>query len=106
MHQASKAGSTQQRRNEMKTFAILVAAATMTVSINSMKAEASPLSDCYDDAIAACGFLWPGQNSGDAGYSSCVSSGMDLCDGANNSTGRINGFKAATPKAKLKFRSN
>jgi hypothetical protein len=91
----------------MKTFAILVAAATMTVSISSMKAEASPLSDCYDDAIAACGYLWPGQDSGDAGYASCVSSGMDLCDGANKNSGsKIKGFKAATPKAKLKFRSN
>ncbi|MCX7303122.1 MAG: hypothetical protein NTV73_02115 [Hyphomicrobiales bacterium] len=91
----------------MKTLAILVAAAAMTVSISSMKADASALSDCYDDAIAACGFLWPGQDSGDAGYSSCVSSGMDLCDGANkNSSGKANDFKAATPKPKLKFRSN
>jgi hypothetical protein len=92
----------------MKTFAILIAAATLTASISSMKAEASPLSDCYDDAIAACGFLWPGQDSGDDGYASCVSSGMDLCDGAHKSIGggKIKGFKAATPKATLKFRKN
>jgi hypothetical protein len=85
----------------MKTFAILIASATLAASI-------SPLSDCYDDAIAACGFLWPGQDSGDAGYASCVSSGMDLCDGAHKSTGggKIKGFKAATPKATLKFRRN
>jgi hypothetical protein len=92
----------------MKTLAILIATATLTASIGSMKAEASPLSDCYDDAIAACGFLWPGQDSGDDGYASCVSSGMDLCDGAHKSTvgGKIKGFKAATPKATLKFRKN
>ena len=91
----------------MKTFAILVATATLAASISSMKAEASPLSDCYDDAIAACGFLWPGQDSGDAGYSSCVGSGMDLCDGANSRpTGPANWFKAIAPKAKLKFRKN
>ena len=91
----------------MKTFAILVATATFAASISSMKAEASPLSDCYDDAIAACGFLWPGQDSGDAGYSSCVSSGMDLCDGANSRpNGPANGFKAVKPKATLKFRQN
>ena len=91
----------------MKTFAVLIAAATFTASFASLKADASPLSDCYDDAIAACGFLWPGQDSGDAGYSSCVSSGMDLCDGAHNRpAGTPNGFKAVTPKAKLKFRAN
>lgn len=92
----------------MKTFAILVATATLAASIGSMKAEASPLSDCYDDAIAACGYLWPGQDSGDAGYSSCVNSGMDLCDGANKNigSGKIKGFKAVAPKAKLKFRRN
>ena len=91
----------------MKTFAILVATATLAASISSMKAEASPLSDCYDDAIAACDFLWPGQDSGDAGYSSCVGSGMDLCDGANSRpAGPANGFKATAPKAKLKFRRN
>ena len=91
----------------MKTFAILVATATLAASISSMKAEASPLSDCYDDAIAACGFLWPGQDSGDAGYSSCVGSGMDLCDGANSRpAGPANGFKAIAPKKPLKFRKN
>ncbi len=94
----------------MKTFAILVAAATMTLSISSMKAEASPLSDCYDDAIAACGFLWPGQDSADAGYASCVSSGMDLCDGKHKSVGSgrgsIKDFTSAPTKAKLKFRAN
>jgi hypothetical protein len=91
----------------MKTFAILVATATFAASIGTIKAEASPLSDCYDDAIAACGFLWPGQDSGDAGYSSCVSSGMDLCDGANSRpSGPANSFKAAKPKAKLKFRQD
>lgn len=94
----------------MKTFAILVATATLAASISSMKAEASPLSDCYDDAIAACGYLWPGQDSGDAGYSSCVSSGMDLCDDKHKSVGPgrggIKNFKATTAKPKLKFRSN
>jgi hypothetical protein len=92
----------------MKTsFAILIATATFTASLASMEAKASPLSDCYDDAIAACGFLWPGQDSGDAGYSSCVNSGMDLCDGANKRPGGTpNGFKAVAPKAKLKFRAN
>jgi hypothetical protein len=92
----------------MKTFAILVATAIFAASIATMKADASPLSDCYDDAIAACGFLWPGQDSGDAGYASCVDSGLDLCDGAHKSVGgsKIKNFTATAPKAKLKFRRN
>lgn len=90
----------------MKTFAILVATATVAASLSSTKAEASPLSDCYDDAIAACGYLWPGQDSGDAGYANCVDSGLDLCDDAHKSVGggKIKNFKATTAKPKLKFR--
>ena len=67
----------------MKTIIALIAISAATVSFSSVSAKASPLSDCYDDAIAACGYLWPGQDSGDAGYSSCVSSGMGLCEGAH-----------------------
>ncbi|MEW9805473.1 hypothetical protein [Mesorhizobium marinum] len=92
----------------MKRLAILVATATFAASIGAMKADASPLSDCYDEVISSCGYLWPGQDSGDAGYSSCISSGMDLCDGAHKSVGagKIKGFKAVKPRAKLKFRAN
>ena len=81
----------------MKTFAILVATAIFAASIGTMKADASPLSDCYDDAIAACGFLWQ-----------AVDSGLDLCDGAHKSVGggKIKNFTATAPKAKLKFRRN
>lgn len=67
----------------MKTLITLLTISAASLSFSASSANASPLSDCYDDAIAACGFLWPGQDSGDAGYSSCVSSGMDLCDGAH-----------------------
>lgn len=91
----------------MKTFATLVATATLAATLGTLKAEASPLSDCYDDAIAACGYLWPGQDSGDKGYASCVDSGLDLCDDKHKSIGggKIKGFKATPPKAKLKFRA-
>jgi hypothetical protein len=67
----------------MKALAALLAISAASLSFSASTANASPLSDCYDDAIAACGYLWPGQDSGDAGYSSCVNSGMDLCDGAH-----------------------
>lgn len=92
----------------MKTFAILVATATLSASIGALKADASPLSDCYDDAIAACGYLWPGQDYGDKGYASCVDSGLDLCDDKHKSIGggKIKGFKATTAKPKLNFRAN
>ena len=91
----------------MKTFATLVATATLAATLGALKAEASPLTDCYDDAIAACGYLWPGQDSGDKGYASCVNSGLDLCDDKHKSIGggKIKGFKATPPKAKLKFRA-
>jgi hypothetical protein len=94
--------------NDMKTFAILVATATLSASIGAFKADASPLGDCYNDAIEACGFLWPGQDSGDKEYANCVDSGLDLCDDAHKNTGggKVKGFKAATPKATLKFRKN
>jgi hypothetical protein len=67
----------------MKTLIAFIAISAASMSFTSSSAKASPLSDCYDDAIAACGYLWPGQDSGDSGYSSCVNSGMDLCDGAH-----------------------
>ena len=67
----------------MKALLTLVAISAAALSFSASSVKASPLSDCYDDAIAACGYLWPGQDSGDAGYSSCVNSGMDLCDGAH-----------------------
>jgi hypothetical protein len=67
----------------MKTIISLIAISAATLSFSASSVKASPLSDCYDDAIAACGYLWPGQDSGDAGYSSCVDSGMGLCEGAH-----------------------
>ena len=67
----------------MKALVTLLAISAASLSFSVSSVKASPLSDCYDDAIAACGYLWPGQDSGDAGYSSCVNSGMDLCDGAH-----------------------
>jgi hypothetical protein len=86
----------------------LVATATLAASIGAIRAGASPLGDCYDDAIEACGFLWPGQDSGDKEYANCVDSGLDLCDDAhkNSSGGKIKNFKAKTAKPKLKFRAN
>jgi hypothetical protein len=74
-----------QKGTNMKTIIALLAISAASLSFSASNANASPLSDCYDDAIAACGYLWPKQDSGDAGYSSCVNSGMDLCDGAHKS---------------------
>jgi hypothetical protein len=67
----------------MKTFITLLAISAASLSFNPSSANASPLSDCYDDAIAACGYIWPGQDSGDKEYKSCVDSGMSLCEGAH-----------------------
>ena len=67
----------------MKALVTLLAISAASLSFSASSVKASPLSDCYDDAIAACGYLWPGQDSGDAGYSSCVNSGMELCEGAH-----------------------
>jgi hypothetical protein len=49
----------------MKTLFPLLALASMTLSLGTTQLRASPLSDCYDDAIAACVHFWRGQNSGD-----------------------------------------
>ena len=67
----------------MKTLLTLMAISAASLSFSASSVKASPLSDCYDDAIAACGLSVAGQDSGDAGYSSCVSSGMELCEGAH-----------------------
>lgn len=88
----------------MKTLVPLLALACMSLSFGTTQLRASPLSECYDDAIAACGFLWPGQDSGDAEYSSCVGSGMDLCDGAHSS--KPLGLTAQPPKKPLSKRVN
>jgi hypothetical protein len=88
----------------MKTLLPLLALVSMTLSLGTTQLRASPLSDCYDDAIAACGFLWPGQDSGDAEYSSCINSGMDLCDGANSR--KPVGLTAKPPKKPLSIRAN
>jgi hypothetical protein len=91
---------------EMKTLLPLLALASMSLSIGTTQLHANPLSDCYDDAIAACGFLWPGQDSGDDGYASCVSSGMDLCDGAHSSKPKPLGLTGAPTKKPLSKRVN
>ncbi len=67
----------------MKTLITLLTISAASLSFSASSANASPLSDCYDDAIAACGYIWPGQDSGDKEYKSCVDSGMGLCEGAH-----------------------
>jgi hypothetical protein len=83
----------------MKTLITLLAISAASLSFNPSIAHASPLSDCYDDAIAACGYIWPGQDSGDKEYKSCVDSGMSLCEGAHKA--RPLGLTSAPKKNKL-----
>ena len=88
----------------MKSLLAVMAIVSVSLSFSASSAKASPLSECYDDAIAACGFLWPGQDSGDAGYASCIKSGMDLCDGAHKR--KPLGLTSKPPRKPLGFSGN